>query len=146
MAKLNMKKAVAFMRKDLEKNWGKINFSYEDRGGDNGIKIEADVTLTGFDDSILVVINAYPGGFAYFRAIFDKIQPTAEVLQLVNKFNNENSFFKAIVRDDNFLEIKNPIVVYDEVVFKSYANEFLYQLLDVKDSDVMKKLASLTSK
>ena len=69
---LNMKKALKYIQKDLEKNWKNITFSYKQEGKDE-LKVDAEVELNGFDDNIMLIINGTAGGGFWCRAVFDKI-------------------------------------------------------------------------
>ena len=140
---LNMKKALKLIQKDLEKNWKSITFSYEQTGKDE-IKVNADVNLNAFDDDITLVIKGTAGGGFWCRAVFDKIDKTPEVLDLVNSFNDDEIFFKAYVRDDGYLELTNFFICYDEKVYGEYASEFLIRLADLDENQYMKQLSALT--
>ena len=145
MPKLNTQKALAIMKKDLQKTWSKLTFKYQVVDKDE-IKITSNVTLKNVDDSILVVINAYGNGNCSFRVVFDKIVKTGEALYLVNQFNDDNYFFKGFIRDDDYLEFKHVTVCYDLKNLKTYASDFLYKVANqLPENDAVVKLGALTS-
>ena len=140
---LNMKKAMAFLKKDLSKNWGKLDFEYTFE--ENGIKaVASDITLNGFDDNIMLIIRGYEGGGFVCRAVFDKIDKTPHALDLLNTFNDNSAFFKAFIREDGYLELYHFFVCYDVKVYKEYGSEFLCRAADLNKDDTMVELASLT--
>ena len=139
----NVKKALAYIQKDLSKNWPNITFDYEQVDKDE-VKVTAEITLKGFDDDIMLIINVYTGGTAQFRAVFDKIEKNENSLALLNDFNASDPFFKIFIRDDGFLELLHFVTFYSEDIFKHYANEFLYRLLDLDENDSMVELGKLT--
>jgi hypothetical protein len=141
---LNMKKALAFVEKDLDKNWSNITFSYSQEDKES-IKVTADVTLNGFDDGIMLIINGHTDGATAFRAVFDKLEATPQSLQLLNKFNDENIYFKAYIRDDGYLELVHFCITYDESAYKESASEFLWRVLKLDEYESMKQLSALTN-
>ena len=141
---LNMKKALKYIQKDLEKNWKNITFSYKQEGKDE-LKVDAEVELNGFDDNIMLIINGTAGGGFWCRAVFDKIEKTPEALEIVNAFNDGEIFFKAYIREDGYLELDNFFICYDEKVYGEYASEFLIRLADLNENEYMQQLSHLTS-
>ena len=142
---LNMKKALALLKKDLDKNWSKLDFQYSME--ENGIKaVASNITLNGFDDDIMLIIRGYEGGGFVCRAVFDKIEKTTEALELLNQFNDNNSFFKAFIREDGYLELCNFFICYDVKVYKEYGSEFLCRAADLNQDEAMTRLTALTIK
>ncbi len=145
MPKINVKKALAIIQKDLQKTWAKLTFKYEVVDAEE-VKITSNVTLKNVDDSILVVINIYGNGNCSFRVVFDKIAKTGESLYLINQFNDDEYYFKGFIRDDDYLEFKHICVCYDLKNLKSYAGDFLYKVANrLPDNESVIKLSQLTS-
>lgn len=140
---INIKRALTFLKRSLDKDWGKIDFKYSQESKDE-IKATAEVTLNGFDDDIMLIINGYAGGGTSFRAVFDKIEKNPQTLALVNEFNDNNAFFKAFIRTDGYLELCNFFICFDECMYRDYGSEFLYRVVDLQKNDTMKKLSALT--
>lgn len=140
--KLNLTKIMGYVKKELKSDWKKLNFTYKHEKDE--INVAASLTLNNHDDDIRAIINVYIGGGATFRAVFDKIEKTSEVLSLVNDFNDDNLFFKAFVRDDGYLELRHFMVCYDEKIFKDYSGEFLSRLAKLADNKILQKLTKLT--
>ena len=143
MAKVNLKKAEACVMKEINKNWSKLTFEHEH--DDNSADITANLTLNNHDDDIRVVINVYSGGMAHFRAVFDKAEPSADLLELINKFNAESVFFFAFLRDDGYLELKNIIAFYGEKMLTDYTGEFLSRLAQLADDETLQQITKYTS-
>lgn len=140
---LNMKKALAFLKKDLEKKWSKLGFAYKLDGDELEAKA-SEITLKGFDDDVMLLIRGYAGGGFVCRAIFDKIDKTPQTLELLNAFNDSSAFFKAFIREDGYLELSNFFICYDEKVYKEYGSEFLCRVVDLQENESMLQLSALT--
>lgn len=139
---LNVQKVLQLLRKNLERDWAKLDFEYV--SGKDEVRARASLTLNNHDDDIEAIIAAYPGGGAVFRAVFDKIEKTEAVLGLLNDFNNDDPFFKAFVREDEYLELRHFFVCYEEAMFKSYAGEFLARLAGLADNKILQELTLYT--
>lgn len=140
--KLNVKKALELMEKDVKRNWKKLDWEYEIKTDE--VSVGANVALDNIKGGVRAMIKAFSGGGTICRAVFDKIEPTEEVLKLINQFNEEDYFFKAFIREDGFLELSSFFVAYEINMFKSYASEFLYRLADLADNGIIQTLASFT--
>ncbi len=139
---LNTKKVLVLMRRQLDKEWGKIDFEYS--SSKDEVSATANLTLNNHDDDIRAIITAYPGGGAVFRAVFDKIEKTSEVMSLLNDFNYDNAFFKAFIRDDGYLELRHFFICFEANMFKSYGGEFMSRLARLADNEYLKKLTRYT--
>lgn len=133
--KINVKKAMQLLEKYFKKEWSKITFNYKLES--EKFQITADVTLKGFDQDLLLVIDGYEGGGASFRVVFDKFNDTADLYEKMNKFNDENLFFKAFLRNDGYFELKHFIVMYDVNTYSDYGNEFLHRVLKLNEFDTL---------
>lgn len=143
---LDVYKALASMKSTLKTNWSNITFDYEikDAGKGEVAKATAGVNLKGFDDDITIVISAYSGGVVEFRAVFDKIELSEEVLVLVNQFNLGSTVFRAFVREDGYLELSHGFVATGEDELEEYINEMLYSLIDLEEDEIMQTLTAFT--
>lgn len=139
---LNIKKVLTLVRKQLDKEWGKISFEYSTTKDE--VNATANLTLNNHDDDIRAIITAYPGGGAVFRAVFDRIDKSPEVLNLLNDFNHDNPFFNAFIRNDGYLELRHFFICYEENMFKSYAGEFMTRLARLADDEYLQKLTRYT--
>ena len=139
---MNLKKVLAIIKKQLDKNWDNVTFDYE--FDDEKITAKASVTLENHDDDISIFINVYSGGVAEFRAVLDKLEKTPGALDIVNSFNDEHPFFKAFIREDGYLELTHFIVVYDEKIFKDYVDEFMIRFSRLADDELLKQMTQNT--
>lgn len=144
---LDVYKALKHFKKTLAEDWSKINFNFEIKGEDDREQAwaTADVTINGFDDDIRLIFTAYSGGGVEFRAVFDKIDKTREVLELVHEFNRSTFYFKMFVReDDAYLEIKHAFICDDVDQLDSYISECLCRIVDMNENDIVKTLSAYT--
>ncbi len=141
--KLNIRKAMTLVRKELERDWNKLTFTYKAER-DEATAQATGVTLNNHDDDISVLITVYSGGGSVFRAVFDKIEKTNEVLALLQQFNYDDPFFKAFVRDDGYLELRHYFVCYEVNMFKNYAGEFMSRLAGLADDKNLQNLTRYT--
>ena len=139
---LNLRRLMSYIRRDLQQNWRAIDIEY--KTGDGKIDITANLTLKNMDDDIRFIITIYEGGGSNFRAVFDKIEKTPGVLNLVNEFNNSNISYWAFVRDDGYLELRHWFFCFNEDVLKSYANEMLWRLSKLADDSTLQTLTRHT--
>ncbi len=141
---LNLKKALAYMKKDLSKNFGKLDFEYENEG--DKIIAKASVTLKRFDDGIFVKFVGTDKGLILGTAVFDKLEPSYDAFSLINNYNDNHIYFKAFIRDDGYLVFENARFYCDEKEFVDYASDFLGRLIDLQDEDDIQQLTSMTTK
>lgn len=139
---LNIKKVLKLVQKQLDKEWENINFEYSTAKDE--VNAATNLTLNNHDDDIRAIITAYPGGGAVFRAVFDRIEKSPEVLNLLNDFNYDNPFFNAFIRDDGYLELRHFFICYEENMFKSYAGEFMTRLARLAEDECLQKLTHYT--
>ena len=144
---LDVYKALKQFKKTLAEDWSKISFNFEIKGEDEDSEqawATADVSINGFDDDIRLIFTAYAGGGVEFRAVFDKIDKTNDVLTLVHEFNRRNFFFKMFVRTDEYLELKHAFICDDVDLLDSYISECLYRIIDMNKNDIVKALSEHT--
>lgn len=140
--KLNVKRALALLQRDLKKNWSKLDFEYEIK--EDKISVASTLTLNNVEGSIRAIISVYSGGGTICRAVLDKIDATEDTLNAINRFNDDNVFFKAFIREDGYLELSSFFVAYEIGMLKFYASEFLSRLADLADDEIIQGLAKLT--
>lgn len=143
MSTLNIQKALQLMKKEIEKDWKDLEFEYTSRK-DEVQAIAKNIKINNHDDDVQVIITAYSGGGAEFRAVFDKIEKTTDILNLLNDFNHNNIFFKAFIRDDGFLELEHFFICFEEAMFKSYSGEFLSRLAGLSSNEYLQELTKYT--
>lgn len=143
---IDIRRALDYMKQDISSgDFSKLKFDYEI--ADEGKRSTASANLTlGGTASVYVFFNAYPGGGAWFRAVFDKIEKSPAVLSLINDFNDDNLFFKAYVTEKGYLELDHFFVADTEDTYRYYAGEFLSRLAKLASHETLKKLTDLTHK
>lgn len=141
---LNIKRVMSFVKKELDREWSKIGFEYlvEEREA----LAAANISLSGMDDDIKIIISAYPGGGAVFRVIFDLIDETPAVLSLLNKFNSDSPFFNAFIGKEGYLELRHFFICYEENMFKSYPSEFMVRIAQLSENEYIRELTRYTHK
>lgn len=141
---LNLKKALANMKKDLTKRMS-IEFEY---GQEEGVvwARATGVSMKGFDDDLAIAFYAFEGGAAVGWAIMDRLEPSYEALDLLNQFNLSNPYFRAVIREDGYLACQNVKGDVTEKDFCNYASSFLVRLLQLSEDELAQKLAEMTTK
>ncbi len=139
---LNIKKVLTLIQRQIGKEWSKLDFEYS--SSKEEVSATANLTLNNHDDDIRVIIKVYPGGGALFRAVFDKVDKTADILNKVNDFNDNDVFFKAYIRQEGYLELMHFFVCFDENQFKFYAGEFLSRLAGLADDEYLQAITRFT--
>ncbi len=136
--------AKRYIQGALDTNYPKLNFEYKME--DETLNIMANLTLNNHDDKLMILISTFKGGMATFRAIFDKVIPAdfKEAVVLANEFNQNDSFFKAYIRTDGYLELRNTIAFYDETMLGKYTGEFLSRLSKLATDETLLKLTRIT--
>ncbi len=138
----NLKKAEKFVQKCLKSEWSGLDFEYELK--DDEFTASASLTLKNHTDDIRVLITVYSGGMAHFRAVFDKIDKEPEAYILVNTFNDNNSFFKAFIREEGYVELSHVIALYSEDTMFDYTDEFLSRLAKLADNKDLQNITAHT--
>lgn len=141
--KLNLKKAMAFIQKDIKKNYPKLDFKYKHEDGE--IQVYANgLTLKGIKGDLTVSIRVYEGGGAKFSVIFDHIDLTPETLRAINDFNQQQLFFGAYTSEKGYLIISNFFICYELDMLKEYTSEFLAHVVHLDEDENMVRLANFT--
>ena len=120
-----------------------INF--EDTIEEDGITITASVTTKSYDDGIFIRIVAYESGTLHCFAVFDKIERSTRVYELLDEFNASNSWFSAYIskiNDKEFLELHYAVIKCENTMNAVYNVERFFDYL--VDEDIVKKLKPLT--
>ena len=139
---LNIKKVISLIQKQLDKDWGRLEFEYSTT--ETEASAATGIALSNHSDDIRAIITVFPGGGAVFRAVFDKLDRSPEVMGLLNDFNYSNLFFNAFIRPDGYLELRHFFVCYEENMFKSYSGEFMTRLSQLANNEILKKLTEHT--
>ena len=139
--------ARKILRNHLAKEWDKINFEFE--VDEERLHVSAEVTLKGFTDHISIFIDVYSGGMAYFRAVFDKVNPKKisnllDYFRTLNQFNAEDNYFRVCVREDQYLMVDHPTSYNDESDLPSFVNECLIRFSEMGNNKALKALAAAT--
>lgn len=144
---LDVYKALRQFKTTLTRDWTKLTFECEIKGdGDRerACATASGVSLNGLDDDISIIISAHKFGLVQFRAVFDKIDATNEVLNLVHEYNRTAYFFKMFVREDGYLEIGQCFICYDIADIDDYLGECMARLANVNKNDIVKTLTQYT--
>ena len=64
---INLRNVLAYMKEDL-RGWDKINFEFTTTNDD--VTAKADITINSINANVMIIIKAYSGGGAVFRAVF----------------------------------------------------------------------------
>ena len=138
----NLKKALANMKKDL-KAFKNIEFEYTH--DEDGIDASAsNVSLNGFDDDIYISFYAFESGSAFATAYFDKIEPSYDAYNLINKFNDDNIHLKAFISEKGFLTFKHVRRRCDEKDFDNFASDFLGEIASLTEDETVCALVAMT--
>lgn len=138
---INLRNVLAYMKEDL-RGWDKINFEFTTTNDD--VTAKADITINSINANVMIIIKAYSGGGAVFRAVFDKIEKTPRILSLLNDFNRSSAFFKGFIRNDDYLELEHYFVCYEEGMFRDYCSEFLVRLSNAAKEEELRRLVDYT--
>jgi len=139
--------ARKILRNHLSDKWDSIDFSYD--LNDENLHVSAEVTLKAFDDDISIFIDVFNGGMAYFRAVFDKVNPQKisnilDYFRTLNQFNNEDLYFRAYVREDQYLVIDHSTSYNDESDLPAFVDECLIRLSKTGESKPLRILTAAT--
>lgn len=117
-----------------------------DDGSDGGkeLKISGNVRLKGHDDEMFVTLECKEIGLATMTMVFDKIRKTEYTLDLVNRLNCEQMFFRCFIRHDGYLVLDSCFDVYDEQDFAVSAMLFFDKGAIVGKNSTLKELTLLT--
>ena len=145
--KYDVNVARKILRNHLASEWEAITFEFE--ADDEKLHVSANVTLKGFKDDISIFIDVYSGGMAYFRAVFDKVNPKRipnilDYFRTLNQFNAEDVYFRAYVREDQYLVVDHPTSYSDESDLPSFVDECLVRLADMKENKPLQVLTAAT--
>ncbi len=136
--------AKRYIQGALDTQYSRLNFEYKEET--EALNVCANLTLNNHDDRLMILISAYKGGMASFRAIFDRVLPEDlnKAIALTNQFNQENAFMSAFIRKDGYLELRNAIPYYDETMLGKYACECLTRLSNFATNETLLKLTRIT--
>lgn len=98
-----------------------------------------------FDDGIYVSITMYASGTLHIFFTFDKIEKNMETYELINTFNEGNSWFKAYIttiNDNDFLELKYTNCCSDSV--DEALDQTQHAFDQLLDEGILKYLIPLT--
>ena len=103
-----------------------------------------------FDDGIFVSLTIYASGTLHIFFTFDQLEKNITSYELINEFNDNNSWFKAYIttiNNNNFLELKYTNCCGDSVDEAIDQTQHAFdQLLDETVLKLLKPLTNLTYK
>jgi hypothetical protein len=119
--------------------------TFDDKIEDDKITVTASVTTKSYDDGIFIKIVAYESGTLHCFAVFDKIDRSTRVYELLDEFNASNSWFSAYIsriNDKEFLELHYAVIKCEDTMNAVYNVQRFFDYL--VDEDTVKKLKPLT--
>lgn len=131
---------------ELMKNkWPRLGFELQEDTKERLVFTTNFAAQKYFDDSVFTTVIVYDNACYHVFFTFDKINPTPEVLTLVNEFNINNPFLKATIEPKNGI---NFLVLHygcingnNEYSITEDISELLNSLIN---TDVLKFLVPLT--
>ena len=100
--KLNLKKALDFMKKDIASHFGKLSFDYKIEN-DEAKAICSGLSIRNVTEDALLIVKAYVGGGVTCTLVLDKIDALPHSLKAINDYNRAQSFFTAFANDKGYL-------------------------------------------
>lgn len=117
---------------------GKIE---KDSDGGQYVKLTHSLTHSSYKGGIFCKILVFPSGSLSVEFVFDKIDETPEVTQLLHDFNYESAFLAAYVRDDGYLLVHYNVAYLDE---SEMWDNIRRSLNSLSNEDIEKNLQQLT--
>lgn len=143
MPNLDLTKAQRLAMYALSEEMPGITFTPTLSDDGKELKISGNVRMKGHDDGILAILEC-EAGFATMTMVFDKIGKTEYTLNLVNRLNCEQVFFRCFIRDDGYLVLDSCFDVYGEQDFAISAALFFNKAKMVGEHSTLKELTRLT--
>lgn len=143
MISISVKRAMDNVKQYLDKEYRHIDFEYSIKSAEHA-QVTSDITYEGVESSISIVIDIYDHGATYFSAVLDEIDKTPQVLELIQKLNDDWTAFKFYVREDEFLQIQQMLVCDNEKQHRLFLEDFMDRLLNCLDDETLQELASYT--
>lgn len=85
----------------LVKEWPNISFNIEEEDNEY-IELTAETNAKRFfDDDIFIRVIAYTSGSSHVFFVLDELDPTLETYQLINEFNENQSWAKAYIMESS---------------------------------------------
>ncbi len=141
--KLNLKKALDFMKKDIASHFGKLHFDYKIEN-DEAKAICSGLSIRNVTEDALLIVKAYVGGGVTCTLVLDKIDALPHSLKAINDYNRAQSFFTAFANDKGYLELRNFFICYELDMLKEYASEFLCRVADFSEDEDVLELVKYT--
>lgn len=143
MSDTNILRVERAVRNYLQDAWSGLTFKFESEKDE--FRAVADLTLKRLDADVTLIIAVYEGGMASCTAVFDKINKTTEVFNLINDFNASKPYFQTYIRNDGYLVLRNMFGIYGgEETVADHVGEFMSRLAKLPDDRGMQALARLT--
>ncbi len=127
----------------VDSKWSKLGFDYDTK--DDRVTVKGTINTKTYDDGIFVDALFYESGNLCMTFVFDQLDSTVQIYELINKFNDNVGYLKAYIterNDKNFLAID--YYVLNNETEEVAAEEFSYALLKVVDESVSKYLLPIT--
>ena len=128
----------------LDSKWSKLGLEYEQK--EDKLNITGSISSKTYDDGIYIDATLYDSGNLCMTFVFDQIEPTMKIYDLINSFNDNVGYLKAYISQrgqKEFLAID--YYVRENPSELDAAEEFGYALLKVVDDSVAKYLSPITS-
>ena len=128
----------------LDSKWSKLGLDYEEK--DDKLCITGSVSSESYDDGIYIDATLYENGNLCMTFVFDQIEPTIKVYDLINSFNDHVGYLKAYISQRGQKEyLAIDYYVRENSSELDAVEEFSYALLKVVDDSVIKYLAPITN-
>ena len=139
---MNLKKAKKIVEKVTDKVLG-LDFTFPMVNGH--LEAKSSITMNGFDDDIFCQFRFYEDGLVSYCFTFDKLEESEDVLQKINSFNKNVSFFKAYI-EDGFLRIDHVCYEMSDKILEEYTKGIFRQMIAENTKAYLHVLTELTHK
>jgi len=139
--KINLKNAEKELRKVLNVKRG-LDFEYKYEN--DCMTASNSITCKTYKDDIYVSLDVYEDGLLCISLVFDKINLTDQVIDLINKFNKTSVWLTAYVNNKGYLKLRNNIFVGSEKSAVENIDFILDHFLSDKIKNVLSPLSQLT--
>lgn len=139
---INLRRAQKGLEKYLCKDLGLDDFKFQ-LESDN-LTAKNSITIKDYDDGVFVEIIVFKSGSFAIDFVFDKLDKTAQALELIHEFNKQSVWLAAYIRNDGYLVLRyNVMQLSDDDVVDNVSSAF-NKLLSDNIKKVLQPLTRLT--
>lgn len=139
---MDLIKTKKVLKKTLRKFNKKLDFKIEVE--EQCVKATNNITINGYDDDILVSLEFYSGGCAYFEFYFDYLDKTGSTLNLINDFNDNVLHLKASITQKGCLHICHTVQYLTEKTLPECTFRVLGSLTEDNTKKYLQPLTAIT--